>query len=106
MIRTFERNPVLGNLVLAFIFGGVMLVVTLLVFNGHPQMMLYAGICGAGMLGIFFAATAYDRDHQPDTLNHPYLAQRQPKKRRQSRAYPGAKARPANYPHRNFDYAR
>ncbi len=62
MLRTLDNNPLFGNLVLGLVFGGVLLAITLIVFNGHPQIWLYVGLSIFAMVVIFLASTAHDRD--------------------------------------------
>lgn len=64
MFNAFDRNPLLGNLLLALIFGGILFAITFKFFEGHPQMMLYLGLSAFGMIVFFFAGAAHDRDQQ------------------------------------------
>ncbi len=62
MIQELNRNPVLGNIVLALIFGGGLLIFTLFVFAGQPQFWMFMGFSVMGMIVIFAAGAAHDQD--------------------------------------------
>jgi len=82
-IDQMDNKPKLGNLVLALIFGGIMIGVTLFIFKGSPQLSLFLGICSIGMVGIFFAGSAYDKAKDQECLRR-----RDDGKRRRSKLEP------------------
>ncbi len=85
MLRTLDNNPLFGNLVLGLIFGGALLAITLIVFNGHPQIWLYVGLSLFATAMIFLAATAHDRDKKRQAQLE-QKAKRVPKKSRRRRS--------------------
>ncbi len=60
----------IGNLVLALIFGGGLLVLTLFVFAGHPQLWLFIGFSLMAMVVVFTAGIVYDQDRRLARKRH------------------------------------
>ncbi len=65
-----DTNPVLGNIVLALIFGGGLLIFTLFVFAGHPQFWMFMGFSVMGMIVIFIAGTAHHNENGKRTTSN------------------------------------
>lgn len=102
-MKFLDDNPVLGNIVLALVFGLGMLGVTLKVFSGHQQLWLYVGFSFLLIGVVFVAGTAHDRRRDAEEMEGVEIQEPIPEKkkdripRRQRHRDPNRQLKYANY---------